>query len=165
MHTRESRTQGRQISECRTCSLQENKQAQSKVSMVHPGTQPGSKADARGTHACHKHTHHAASRHNALTTSRTSPEARRRPVTAGRSHHFPASKTRAKHPAHSTNFAGQRNPRMDLRDAKRPKHHSQSTRTHHNTTHAASMGRAEGAPWVLSSATPFQILSKLSRGF
>ena len=41
---------------------------------------------------------HQASRHNALTTTRTSTRARRSPHRSRCSHHFPASKARAQHP-------------------------------------------------------------------
>jgi hypothetical protein len=107
---------------------------------------------------------HEQVRHNVLTTSLTAHEHAAAPIAAGCSHHFPASKARAESPGSQKNpaiFAGRANPRMDLRDVQRPKPHSQSTRTQHNTTHAASMGRAEApskrrrtlGSW---SATPFQ---------
>ena len=44
--------------------------------------------------------HHAASRHHALTTTRTSAGARHRPIAAGCSHHFPASQAGAEQPRH-----------------------------------------------------------------
>ena len=106
---------------------------------------PDSKADARDARKSPADAQHAASRHNALTTSRTSTGARRSPIAAGCSHHFPATKARAESPRLTASFAGQTNPENGLptsRTAQTPlpeltqasQHHSRSQHGHSRGT-------------------------------
>ena len=132
--------------------------------LIHPGSKADAGVRAHGTSrraSCSitpQRIHDLTHKHNC-----TPQPHRSRMLTS-----VPGLKSKSKAPRLTANFAGRTKPVNGLARCKTapiPIPHSQSTRTHHNTTHAASMGRAEGAPWVLSSATPFQILSKLPRGF
>ena len=99
-------------------------------------------ADARYTCMAQAHANHAASRHNAITTSRTSTGARRNPMAAGGSHHFPASKARAASSrlTVTANLAGRTKHENGLaQNGPFPAH----THASQHTTHEASMGRAE----------------------
>jgi hypothetical protein len=97
--------------------------------------------------------HHAASANNALTTTRTRRRACRSPHRSRMLTSLPGLTSRSRATRHKHTLQGERNPctrySMGLRDGKRPKPHSQSTRTHRKTTHAASPSRSEapGAKW------------------
>ena len=86
--------------------------------------------------------HQAALRHHALTTSHTSTGARRSPMAAGCSHHFPASKARVKHPGSQQTLQGEP---MGFRRAKRPKTHTHASQEHpHASQHPSCSQHGQG---------------------
>ena len=98
-------------------------------------------------HACQKQSrimqHHVTRRTHDLTHKHQVHAAA--PIAEGRSHHFPASNAKAKAPRHTAHFAGRTRHVNGLARCKTvPNPTPRATRTHHNTTHAASIGQGGG---------------------
>ena len=121
-------------------------------------TQPRRKANTEST--CHKQT-------RSITPRPTRPHAQAQeyaatPIAAGCSHHFPASKARAQHPAHSKFCRANETHEWGLRNAKRPTPRAHARIAKSRTQPA--LGRSGGseqkeAHLLSSSASPFTRIS------